>query len=199
MKMKKNGPVSVPRPSKSRRLLGSHTVVCTPRMPGGSRGQARGRRNAFFPRGTRVEGPARMPSGSITRLSRSGIRASRLARTYPRDAKPMLHFSCSTLPTPGSAAADARRRASWPHERTTVRRERHPERVVEKNDRFLSCVGAPRRTECGHGSGDLGRRFVAKSEVYAITRLIGRRSERVLSRFFDENVESLSRVTGTTD
>jgi hypothetical protein len=48
------------------------------------------------------------------------------------------------------------------HERTTVRRERHPERVVEKNDRFLSCVGAPRRTECGHGSGDLGRRFVAK-------------------------------------
>ena len=142
--MKKNGPVSVPRPSKSRRLLGSHTVVCTPRMPGGSRGQARGRRNAIFPRGTRVEGPARMPSGSITRLSRSGIRASRLARTYPRDAKPMLHFSCSTLPTPGSAAADARRRASWPHERTTVRRERHPERVVEKNDRFLSCVGAPR-------------------------------------------------------
>ena len=61
-----------------------------------ARGQERGRRNAIFPRGTRVEGPARMPSGSITRLSRSGIRASRTHVPARREADaPLFLFDPS--------------------------------------------------------------------------------------------------------
>ena len=144
MKMKKNGPVSVPRPSKPSSTEEPH-AECVLRASLGVR--LRGdRRGDAGTRSSRGERGLRDPRGCPRGRSRAclGRGSARRARTYPRDAKPMLHFSCSTLPTPGSAAADARRRASWPHERTTVRRERHPERVVEKNDRFLSSVGAPR-------------------------------------------------------
>ena len=75
------------------------------------------------------------------------------------------------------------------HERTTVRRERHPERVVEKIDRFRWCVGAPLRTKCGRDDARTSFRRAPKYAQKAV--LIGISGDFKSERFHGFSMKTL--------
>jgi len=140
----KKGARFSPASLKSRRLL-----VCT--TPGGSReGTGAGTPERDLPEGNAGRGAREDALGVDHALVSVGDPRVAPARTRETRSR------CSTFPVRPFRRRDQQRlmlvaARHGAHERTTVRRERHPERVVEKIDRFRSCVGAPRRTECGHG------------------------------------------------
>ena len=139
-----------------------------------------------FPRERRVSRAAKNPSGSIARFSRSRVRASR-ARTHPRDAKPMRHFSFPwSLPTPGSAEADARCRPSW-RARTRGRATRAAPQARSRDDRTGLLV---RRRACDGRSGPQGRSDAVSSRAIAKYRSVHRERSTSPFAFFGENARS---------
>ena len=186
--IKKMGLVTDPRPKKTSCRLPRKSHYGKANAGGGiARGDRRGdAETRRFPRERRVSRAAKNPSGSIARFSRSRVRASR-ARTHPRDAKPMRHFSFPwSLPTPGSAEADARCRPSW-RARTRGRATRAAPQARSRDDRTGLLV---RRRACDGRSGPQGRSDAVSSRAIAKYRSVHRERSTSPFAFFGENARS---------